>query len=192
MPSTSFSVQPIVVTQAEGASITRYGRRVDATVKSRYDATPINNIYKYNPFTSHNHITIFFFSGAVWLCRCGARGVNMPVWGVRCVYVGVLYTCTPVRVRKPCCSVTLYFVVSTTSTNAVLLDLVAIVTRQDFVRMLLSGKNLSHSLLVIHVLYCCHTFPTPALQVAVPFLQYTLRSLFVACAVLIIVVMLLS
>ena len=35
-------------------------RRVDATVKSRYDATPINNIHKYNPFTSHYHITLFF------------------------------------------------------------------------------------------------------------------------------------
>ena len=93
-------------------------RRVDATVKSRYDATPINNIHKYNPFSSHNHITIYFFySGAVWLCRCGVRGVNMPVWGVRCVYAGVPYSCTPVCVRKPCCSVTLYFVVST-SINA--------------------------------------------------------------------------
>ena len=62
-----------------------------------------------------------------------------------------------------------------------LLNLVAIVTRQDFVRMLLSGKNLSHSLLVIHILYCCHTFPTPALQLAVPFLQYTVYVAIVVC-----------
>ena len=89
--------------------------------------------------------------------------------------------------------VTLYFVVSTFLNAAVrhrdhcqkrrrlLLNLVAIVTRQDFVRMLLSGKNLSHSLLVIHILYCCHTFPTPALQVAVPFLQYTVHVVCCLC-----------
>ena len=64
-------------------------RRVDATVKSRYDATPINNIHKYNPFTSHNHITIYFFivarcgyAGVVCaalICQCGVCGVCMPV-----------------------------------------------------------------------------------------------------------------
>ena len=98
----------------------------------------------------------------------------------------------PCKCCKPCCSVTLYFVVSTFLNAAVrhrdncqkrrlLLNRVAIVTRQDFVRMLLSGKNLSHSLLVIHILYCCHTFPTPALQVAVPFLQYTVHVLCCLC-----------
>ena len=39
----------------------------------------------------------------------------MPVWGVRRVYAGVPYSCTPVRVCNPCCSVTLYCVVSSTS-----------------------------------------------------------------------------
>ena len=121
----------------------------------------------------------------------------MPVWGVRCVYAGVPYSCTPVCVRKPCCSVTLYCVVSSTSINAairqkrrrLLLNLVAIFTRQDFVRMLLSGKNLSHSLLVIHILYCCHTSPPllSKLQSLSCSTRYTMQSLFLACAVLIIV-----
>ena len=39
----------------------------------------------------------------------------MPVWGVRRVYAGVPYSCTLVRVCNPCCSVTLYCVVSSTS-----------------------------------------------------------------------------
>ena len=52
---------------------------------------------------------------AALICQCGVCGVNMPVWGVRRVYAGVPYSCTPVRVCNPCCSVTLYCVVSSTS-----------------------------------------------------------------------------
>ena len=72
------------------------------------------NYHTISFFSSHNHITLFY-RGAVRLCRCGVCGVNMPVWGVRRVYAGVPYSCTPVRVCNPCCSVTLYCVVSSTS-----------------------------------------------------------------------------
>ena len=62
-------------------------------------------IIQFHFFSSHNHITLFFS----W------RGEVMPVWGVRRVYASVPYSCTPVRVCNPCCSVTLYCVVSSTS-----------------------------------------------------------------------------
>ena len=61
----------------------------------------------FNLSTSHNHIKIFLRRG-----QCGVCGVNMPVWGVRCVHAGVLYSCTPVRVCKPCHSVAPSSVVS--------------------------------------------------------------------------------
>ena len=64
---------------------------------------------------------------AACVCQCGVCGVNMPVWGcaalicqcggVRRVYAGVLYSCNTVRVCNPCCSVTLYCVVSSTFVN---------------------------------------------------------------------------
>ena len=54
---------------------------------------------------------------AALICQCGVCRVNMPVWGVRRVYAGVLYSCNTVRVCDPCRSVTLYGVVSSTFVN---------------------------------------------------------------------------
>ena len=35
---------------------------------------------------------------AALICQYGVCGVNMPVWGVRRGYAGVLFSCTPVCV----------------------------------------------------------------------------------------------
>ena len=70
-----------------------------------FNAIQFSSLFPFSLFLLHI-FTSYYLS---W------RGAVMPVWGVRRVYAGVPYSCNTVRVCNPCCSVTLYCVVSSSS-----------------------------------------------------------------------------